>query len=229
MPRFSQRYGYIERPTVSPSDLIREDAPEGVRVGFLELFKERLGPGNLREIVCRVLRKRPDPNSWSVYPNIWEEVQELVHEAPWPMFYDVVEAVVESYSGTERKSVADQLNELSTEEQLAWHIVNAPVVLRTGDVTDEIVAYAEEGLEDSGRSTALTELQKAVQALSRRPQPDTRDAVRWALGAMEAVARDITGDRNVKLPGLRGHFPLCGEGSTNGQKTSSCLPLGVPG
>ena len=33
----------------------------------------------------------------------------------------------------------------------------------------------------------------------------------------------------LKLPGFRGHFPLCGEGSTNGQETSSCLPLGVPG
>jgi predicted alpha/beta-hydrolase family hydrolase len=32
----------------------------------------------------------------------------------------------------------------------------------------------------------------------------------------------------LKLPGFRGHFPLCGEGSTNGQETSSCLPLGVP-
>jgi hypothetical protein len=33
---------------------------------------------------------------------------------------------------------------------------------------------------------------------------------------------------NVKLPGFRGHFPLCGEGSTNGQETSSRLSLGVP-
>jgi hypothetical protein len=33
----------------------------------------------------------------------------------------------------------------------------------------------------------------------------------------------------LKLPGFRGHFSLCGEGSTNGQKTSSCLPAGVPG
>jgi hypothetical protein len=33
----------------------------------------------------------------------------------------------------------------------------------------------------------------------------------------------------LKLPGFRGHFPLCGEGSTNGQETSSCLSLGVPG
>jgi hypothetical protein len=33
----------------------------------------------------------------------------------------------------------------------------------------------------------------------------------------------------VNLPGFRGHFPLCGEGSTNGQEASSCLSLGVPG
>ena len=32
----------------------------------------------------------------------------------------------------------------------------------------------------------------------------------------------------LKLPGFRGHFPLCGEGSTNGQETSSRLSLGVP-
>jgi len=199
MPRFSQRYGYTERPAVGPSDLIREDAPESIRVGFLDFFEERVGPGRLREVVCKVLRKRPNPDNWSLYPNIWQEVQELVYEAPWPLFYDIVEAVVESYSGTERKAIADQLNVLFSEEQLAWHIVDAQVVLRTGDVTDEIVAYAEEGLEESGRSTALAELRKAVQALSRRPQPDTRDAVRWALGAMEAVARDITGDRNATL------------------------------
>jgi hypothetical protein len=36
------------------------------------------------------------------------------------------------------------------------------------------------------------------------------------------------GQVGMKLPGFRGHFPLCGEGSTNGQETSSCLPLGVP-
>jgi hypothetical protein len=40
---------------------------------------------------------------------------------------------------------------------------------------------------------------------------------------------DLSDTAIVKLPGFRGHFPLCGEGSTNGQETSSCLPLGVPG
>lgn len=35
--------------------------------------------------------------------------------------------------------------------------------------------------------------------------------------------------RGLKLPGFRGHFPLCGEGSTNGQETSSRLSPGIPG
>ena len=43
----------------------------------------------------------------------------------------------------------------------------------------------------------------------------------------ERVVLEI--QKKVKLPGFRGHFPLCGEGSTNGQETSSCLSLGVPG
>ncbi|MFY9885306.1 MAG: hypothetical protein WAK15_11070 [Candidatus Cybelea sp.] len=34
---------------------------------------------------------------------------------------------------------------------------------------------------------------------------------------------------SLKLSGFRGHFPRCGEGSTNGQETSSRLSLGVPG
>ena len=38
-----------------------------------------------------------------------------------------------------------------------------------------------------------------MRALSQCPNPETRDAVRWALGALEAVARDVTGDRRATL------------------------------
>jgi hypothetical protein len=195
---FSQRYGYGPA-TVAPSDLIRDDAPEGVRVGFLSIFEKILYPGGLRDIVCAVLRKRPDPDNWSAYPNIWNEVQDLVHGAPWPKFYDIVEAALAAGDHYDRQRATEQLNELFAEEGLAWHVVAGEVVLRTGDVTDEVVAYAVEGLRDTGRPTAATELEKAISALSKRPQADTRDAVRFAAGAMEALARDITGDRNATL------------------------------
>jgi hypothetical protein len=67
------------------------------------------------------------------------------------------------------------------------------------DVTDEVVAHAVDGLRETGRPTAARELEKAIAALSKRPQADTRGAVRFAAGAMEAIARDITGDRNATL------------------------------
>ena len=38
----------------------------------------------------------------------------------------------------------------------------------------------------------------------------------------------FTEKADLKLPGFRGHFPLCGEGSTHGQKTPSVLPIGLP-
>jgi hypothetical protein len=46
---------------------------------------------------------------------------------------------------------------------------------------------------------------------------------------LTVMPEDAQAVSELKLPGFRGHFPLCGEGSTNGQETSSCLPLGVPG
>ncbi len=199
MASFSSRYGYHERAYVAPSDLVREDAPEPVRVGFLAIFEERLGPSGLRDVACKVLRKRPDVGNWSEYPNIWDEVQELVHRAPWQRFYDIVEAAIGEIPSYNRVAVTEELNDLFAEEHLAWHIVDGQVTLRTGDVTDEVIAHALRGLEEAGRPTAAGELQKAITALSRRPEPDTRDAVRCAAGAMEALARDITGDRTATL------------------------------
>lgn len=59
---------------------IREDAPEGLRFAVLETPRELdWSPSALRNIVCKVLRVRPDPGNWSEYPNVWGEVQELVY------------------------------------------------------------------------------------------------------------------------------------------------------
>ncbi len=199
---FSQRHGYGQREPVQPSELIREDAPESVRLGFLSTVEKRLTPQELRALACKVMRVRPDPNYWNWhrrYPSIWEEAQALVHAAPWYQFYDIVEAAVQARTGFERQSVVSALNALFAEENLAWHLADDKVELRTGEASEAVVAHALQGLAEAGRPTAAAELRKAVGALSQRPDPDTRDAVRCALGAMEAVARDITGDRSATL------------------------------
>lgn len=69
-------------------------------------------------------------------------------------------------------------------------------------------------------------LAMASQISAGEGTPELQGVFRMHLDASKSTY--ALGD-SMKLPGFRGHFPLCGEGSTNGQETSSCLSLGVPG
>lgn len=53
----------------------------------------RLKPSTLRDIVCGVLRTRPNSDNWSEYPNVWGEVQRLVSCCEWFRVYDIVETL----------------------------------------------------------------------------------------------------------------------------------------
>jgi hypothetical protein len=89
---FSRRNNYA--PNTPPEITIREDAPEYVRMLVIDTPLE-LGfrPGCLREIVCRVLRERPDPDNWSEFPNVWGEVEGLTYGCPWFKVYGIIEAI----------------------------------------------------------------------------------------------------------------------------------------
>jgi hypothetical protein len=54
---------------------------------------------------------------------------------------------------------------------------------------------AQETLQKSGRPTAAKHIHEALMALSRRPEPDLPGAVYHAMGSLECVARDVTGDK----------------------------------
>lgn len=215
---FSRRYGY--GPHASESQPIREDAPESVRAGFLAIVERHLTWGQLRAIICKVLRKRAEESNWSE-EWIRPEVEALLYEAPWYRFYDCVEAVMRALPRTPRynqisdgllisddlenplPSVADdvlpEVNQLFAEENVAWRVIGNDVVLHTGEASDDVLLDAVDALDAAGRATAASELRKAIHALSTRPEPDTRDAVRCVLGSMEAVARDVTGDSKATL------------------------------
>jgi hypothetical protein len=53
-------------------------------------YASGLGPGSMRDAVCEVLPKRPDPNNWSP-GNIENEVHWLIDNAPRWKIYDIAE------------------------------------------------------------------------------------------------------------------------------------------
>lgn len=205
--RFSDRHGY------APSHVeisIRNDAPEELRGVLLDIAIEcGLTPRILRQIVCQVLRRRPNPANWSEYPNIWEEVQTLVDECEWYRVYDIVEAIHEELGERDEARLEDpfapsdssdaeafrrEVNDYFRMRGIGWQVSSEGSVEARGPEPFETVKkQAQQTLQATGRSTASNELRLALQDLSRRPTADLTGAIQHSMAALECVVRDICG------------------------------------
>lgn len=201
---FSKRHGYRSRPK---EITIWEDAPENLRHFVLETITDMgYGPSAIRNLICSVLRVRPDPNNWSEYPNIWGEAQERVYGCEWFKFYDFVEAVYQNITrGTGEDSqqrgtdFQNALNEFFVDEGIGWQMIDGEIVTRGPESFEVNVKGAVEALESAGRSTARDETHEALIDLSRRPEADLTGAIQHAMAALECVARDVCGDERATL------------------------------
>jgi len=104
---FSKRFGF-RRPIAEIT--IREAASEELRMAIIQIACDLgLKPSQIRETLCKVLLKPPDRNNWSEYQNVWDEVKDLIENAPWFKVYDISEELVKAlgppvskqYYGTE--------------------------------------------------------------------------------------------------------------------------------
>lgn len=198
--RFSSRRGFV------PGNVeitVREDAPDDLRYAVVEIAYD-LGrsPSWLRDIVCRVLRARPDRNNWSDFPNIDDEVRDHVDSCEWFRVYDIIEAIHEQI-GREDSERAErfqnEINKVFGEFGIGWQLVAGTVEVRGEVEFEEAVHAAAEALDESGRATARGEITEALADLSRRPDPDRTGAIQHAMAALECVVRDISGDERATL------------------------------
>jgi len=195
---FSDRYGYRG---ADAEITIREDAPDGLRFAVLAIAKEAgLGPKSMRETICQVLREPPDPNNWSDYPNIWEEVQWHIQDCPWHKVYDIAEAFHRSLRhefGDGANAFEHKMNQYFREQGVGWQMDGGQIVYRGSEAFSGATQEAVEVLEQSGRTAAAREIHEALRDISRRPDPDVTGAIQHACAAMEATARDVMGDSST--------------------------------
>lgn len=202
---FSERHGFTgDEPEIT----IREAAPDPVRDAVLMLgYAGGLGPGALRDIICEVLLKRPDPGNWSP-GNIEREVSSLIDEAPWYKVYDVAErlyeAVAEDAYSPERSHVYERrLNATFRELGVGWQMTGGRLVARGSPAFTLASAEAVEVMTARGAPTAAAEIREALADLSRRPSADITGAVQHAMAALECVAREVTGRTETLGPLVR--------------------------
>jgi hypothetical protein len=129
------------------------------------------------------------------YPNVFNEVQDLVGNCPWHKVYDVAEEFYQRLDrdAEKRCEFEDRLNEFFIENGIGWAMKEGKIVVRGSEAFSAVPKQAIDALEEAARHTAAREIHEAIQDLSRRPQPDVTGSIQHAMAALECVARDITG------------------------------------
>jgi hypothetical protein len=196
---FSRRFGY-RGPEQEIT--VREDAPETFRQAIISIAESLgLSPSNMRLGVCSVLRKLPDSNNWSEYPNVFYEVQGLIESCPWHKTYDIAEEFHDRLYAMDRQKGRDfeeALNDVFREDGIGWAMEAGRIVARGSEAFSAVPKQAIETLREAGRLTAAGEIHEAIQDLSRRPA-DKTGGIQHAMAALECVTRDVTGQSSKTL------------------------------
>src|SRR5579883_1224914 len=210
---FSKRNRYGHAKEIS----VWEDAPKNLRYFILQAATDlEWSPSRLRDVICRVLRAVPDSSNWSDYPNIWNEVEWLVERCEWFQVYDIIEAIHASMHKEDAEyrfrtnvaaKYAEAINEFFVAEGIGWQLAGGEIVTRGSEAFETVVTEATAALKASERPTAATHLHEALQDLSRRQQADLPGAVYHAMGSLECVARDVSGDEKATLGEILKRYP----------------------
>ncbi|WP_170162398.1 AbiJ-NTD4 domain-containing protein, partial [Caldimonas tepidiphila] len=160
-------------------------------------------PKLLRELVCRTLRTRADSDNWSEYPNIDNEVRNLIDDCPWYFVYDIIESILAqmqqapySYDGSKFSA---ELNLYFVSRGIGWKITEGRVEMRGPAEFENLLKATESFMESKNFPTAANEPKEAIWDLSRRPEPDVTGAIQHSLAALECVARSVCGDGKANL------------------------------
>ncbi len=196
---FSERHGF-EGAEVEIR--VREDAPEETRAAIIMLgYAAGLECGRMRDVVCKVLLRRPDLNNWSP-SNIETEVHGLIDDAAWYRIYDIAERIhgellSADYSGAKAAEYARRLNQSFREQGVGWKMELGKIVVRGSEAFTLATQGAVQIMLDAGKPTAANEIHQALSDISRRPTADITGAIQHGMAALECVAREIDGSNDT--------------------------------
>lgn len=200
MPKsFSDRYGY-HTDDVAVEITVREDAPRGLRSAIPQIARQcDMSFTTMREVICQILLVEPDPSNWSEIPNVRDEVNNRIGTCPWFKVYDIAEALHDEIYPRYKQKFSDRLNQFLRTNGIGWEMLEGQIMYRGSDVFTKSTQRAVTVLRQSNRPRAASEIHEALRDISRRPAADVTGAIQHAMAAMEATARDVTGQPNPTL------------------------------
>lgn len=203
--RFSSRNKYKSKEVPITT---REEAPVELQEFLIQTaYHFGLSPKPLRKIVCRVLRKSPDQNNWTDFPNIDTEINDLLNECEWFYVYDLIEELHENLSGENKEQFSEDVNQFFRANGIGWQLTEGKIEYRGNDDFEALRAKAVKVLDDANKGTSKHEIKEAIIDLSKKPEPDITGSIQHSLAALECVVREVTGDPKSTLGKLINDHP----------------------
>jgi len=118
---------------------------------------------------------------------ILDSIREYYFGCEWHELYDFLEFVVRQYAKSKPR-LADYLNQILERELAGYKFIDGLIVDITDAQESELLA---EALADTKFGPVTAHLERALQLLADRKQPDYRNSIKESISAVEAMARIV--------------------------------------
>jgi len=126
---------------------------------------------------------------------ILEVIREYFFNGSWYEVYDFLEFVVNWYDN-KHENLNQSINRILERELSGFKLVSGTFV----DITNEQeIEMLEEALKDSTFAPVSAHLQRALELLADRKNPDYRNSIKESISAVESMARIITEKEKATL------------------------------
>lgn len=136
------------------------------------------------------------PSFDSDYPkSAYQVLREHFFECKWWEVYDFIEFLVKASEDEWSIHLARLVNAFLEAENAAYRLVDKEVV----EITDENEISSIESAIDKGTKSVRSHLQRALELLSDRKQPDYRNSIKESISAVESACQTISGNSKASL------------------------------
>ena len=201
--RFSERFGY-QPPAAEIS--VREDAPVALRQAIpLIAVSAGLLRVDVHQVICEVLLEQPIPRDIDAM-NPEKEINDILMKVDWYRIYDIVEAlyatVVSKFfplNKVRANKFERLLNRFFVENGIGWELRDGRIIYRGSEAFEKSTHEVPDHLDALGFPSSAEQMREALRDISRRPDPDITGAIHHAMAALEATAREVTGQPKPTL------------------------------
>lgn len=203
--RFSERYGFKPVKSVVQADSIDEELRNvlwnALKIHYWDTIKmDHAGRNYLSlngnqelQVLCRRLWLHFFKKSLDTLSNTWDEVYKILRqfffECRWHEAYDFIEFVAQNHpNDSTNKKFMESCNFFLEREVSAYRFVGDQIAQI---VSEEEIAAVEDALQIK-IPPVREHLNRALQMLADRKNPDYRNSIKESISAVEALVKTVT-------------------------------------